>query len=404
MAFEDDFARHIDQIKVRMPHIHGEEATKQSLVVPLFHVLGYDVWNPLEVQPEYGADFNKAQAKKGQLTKVDYALKIDGNPVIFVECKAVDVVLDTHDGQLAYYFNSTPSVRVAILTNGVRIKVFTDLQQPNMMDEKPWMDFDIRTAKQAEIDALKKFRKTEFTAEQIVGLAEEMVYYNVLVPFMASQLREPSEKLVRLVAEEIPSIKRIDKKVVDRLTPILKKAIQSAILDHVARSFNTHPQPEPAPAASTPPQVEATTPVAAASAAAPPPADASRDGIVTTPEELEVYGIVSKIVKDKFPDAVVQYRDAKSYFTIMQTNLRKWFIRLGIEKSPFWISFRHVKPEVAHTLCPGFEVTGGSGDAKVAIKGVADVPKLKAIVLASYEAELARIADPSEPTPATESS
>jgi len=396
MAFEDDFARHIDQIKARLPHIRGEEATKQSLVIPLFHVLGYDVWNPVEVQPEYGADFNKSPNKKGQFTKVDYALKIDGNPVIFVECKSVDVALDTHDGQLAYYFNATPSVRVGILTNGVRIKVFTDLQQPNVMDEKPWMDFDIRSAKQAEVDALKRFRKTEFTAEQIVGLAEEMVYYNVLVPFIASQLRDPGEKLVRLVAEEIPSIKRIDKKVVDRLTPILKKAIQSAILDHVARSFSTQPQPEPTPAAAPVEQA------AAGGAGATSAPEASRDGIVTTPEELEVHGIVSKIVKEKFPDAVVQYRDAKTYFTIMQNNLRKWFIRLGIEKAPFWISFRHVKVETAQALCPGFEVTGGTGDAKVAIKGVADVHKLKPVILASYEAELLRVGDPAEPAPASD--
>lgn len=363
------------------------------------------MWNPLEVQPEYGADFNKSPTKRGQPAKVDYALKIDGNPVIFVECKAVDVALDTHDGQLAYYFNATPSVRVGILTNGVRIKVFTDLQQPNVMDEKPWMDFDIRSAKQAEIDALKRFRKTEFTAEQIVGLAEEMVYYNVLVPFMASQPREPGEKLVRLVAEEIPSIKRIDKKVVDRLTPILKKAIQSAILDHVARSFSTLPVSEPAPTqtVTTPAQADATAAAGGASAAASAGAEGARDGIVTTPEELEVYSIVAKIVKDKFPDAVIQHRDAKTYFTIMQNNLRKWFIRLGIEKAPFWISFRHIKPEAALALCPGIEVSGGLGDAKVAIKGVADVPKLKPIILASYEAELARIGDPVEPTPAAES-
>jgi predicted type IV restriction endonuclease len=403
MAFEEDLARHVDQIKVRLPHIRGEEATKHSLVVPLFQVLGYDVWNPLEVQPEYGADFNKAP-KKGQVEKVDYALKINGEPVIFVECKAVDVELDAHDGQLSRYFNTTPSVRVAILTNGVRVKVFTDLQQPNMMDEKPWMDFDLRTAKQAEIDALKKFRKSDFTADQIVGLAEEMVYYNVLVPFIASQLRDPSEQLVRLVAEEIPSIKRIDKKIVERLTPILRKAIQSAILDHVARSFNQQPVSEPVQMVVVQPSAgpqPATQTAAAAAAAAGPTADGARDGIVTTAEELEVFALVSKIVKEKIPDAQLQYRDAKSYFTIIQGNLRKWFIRLSIERVPFWISFRHVKPEAARALCPGLEVTdaGQHGDSKVAIKGVSDVLTLKPIVLASYEAELARVADAVDPVP-----
>jgi predicted type IV restriction endonuclease len=463
MAFEEDFARHVDQIKARLPHIHGEEASKQSLVIPLFHVLGYDVWNPLEVQPEYGADFSRGP-KKGQVEKVDYALKINGEPVIFVECKAADVTLDAHDAQLSRYFNTTPSVRVAILTNGVRLKVFTDLQQQNIMDEKPWMDFDIRSAKQAEIDALKKFRKTEFTADQIVGLAEEMVYYNVLVPFIASQLRDPGEDLVRLVTAQIPSIKRIDKKVVDRLTPILRKAIQSAILDHVARSFNTQAQPEPTSSVTTQPLLDAAAtpgapaaaatrgapaavatrgapvavatrgaPVAAATRGAPmatalavpavaapavaapaavapaavapgvaaPAIEGSRDGILTTPEELEVYGIVSKIVREKLPDAIVQYKDAKSYFNIMQKGLHKWFIRLGIEKAPFWIAFRHIKPETARTLCPGIEVADGGhhGDAKVAIKGVADVVGLKPIILASYEAELARVGGPIEPTP-----
>ena len=395
MAFEDDFARYIDQIKARLPHIQGEEATKQSLVIPLFHVLGYDVWNPLEVQPEYGADFDKGP-KKGQSEKVDYALKINGEPVVFVECKAANVVLDTHDGQLARYFNATPSVRVGILTNGVRIKVFTDLQQPNVMDEKPWMDFDIRVPKQAEIDALKKFRKTEFTADQIVGLAEEMVYYNVLVPFIASQLLDPGEKLVRLVAEEIPSLKRIDKKVVDRLTPILRKAIQAAILDHVARSFNAPAQPEPAPVAA-PPQMDAASGTTGAATSV---TEGSRDGIITTPQEMEIYGLVSKIVKEQFPEAVVQYRDARSYFTIMQKNLRKWFIRLGIEKEPYWISFRHIKPETARTLCPEIEVADGGqhGDTEIVIKGVPDVSALKPIILASYKAELDRIGDPIEST------
>ncbi|MFT3770616.1 MAG: hypothetical protein QM820_34760 [Minicystis sp.] len=200
------------------------------------------------------------------------------------------------------------------------------------------------------------------------------------------------------MAEEIPSIKRIDKKVVDRLTPILKKAIQSAILDHVARSFSSPPQPEPAPPPpQAPSEAAGGAPPGAASAA-----EGTREGIVTTPEEIEAYNIVSRIVKEKFPDAVVQYRDAKSYFTIMQTNLRKWFIRLGIEKAPFWISFRHIKPEAAQAMCPGFEVTGALGDAKVAIKGVADITRLKAIILAAHEAELARIGDPVEPVPSGE--
>lgn len=74
--------------------------------------------------------------------------------------------------------------------------------------------------------------------EQIVSLAEEMVYYNVLVNFMSTQRRDPSEAFVRFVAGEIPSLGRVTQKIVERITAILRKAIQSSIVDHVARSFN----------------------------------------------------------------------------------------------------------------------------------------------------------------------
>jgi hypothetical protein len=391
MAFEDDFIRYIDQIKVRLPHIQGEEATKQSLIIPLFHILGYDVWNPLEVQPEYGSDFSRG-ARKGQQEKVDYALKINGEPVIFVECKAADIELNAHDGQLARYFNATPSVRVGVLTNGVRIKVFTDLQQSNIMDDKPWMDFDIRTPKQAEIDALKNFRKTEFAANRIVDLAEEMVYYNVLVPFIASQLIDPGERLVRLVAEEIPSLKRIDKKVVEKLTPILRKAIQAAILDNVARSFSVPLQQTEQPIAmahhepqkSSIPAEEKSTP--------------AEKGITTTTHELDIYERICRIIKNELPDSEIQYKDAKSYFTILQKNIRKWFIRLNVEKDPNWISFRHIKPEVAQTLCPGITATDGrqNGASLVFITQKTDISSLKNLILASYRAEADRVSDPSD--------
>jgi hypothetical protein len=203
------------------------------------------------------------------------------------------------------------------------------------------------------------------------------------------------------------SIKRIDKKIVDRLTPILRKAIQSAILDHVARSFShQHPEPAAAPPPAAPPPAAAPAvallPAASGDAATTgaviTAAPEVRDRVSTTPEELDVYSQVAKIVRESHPDAQVLYRDAKTYFTIMQKNLRKWFIRLGIEKQPFWIAFRHVKVDAARSLCPGVDVTdgGGLGDSKIAIKSTGDIAKLKPIILASYEAEAARIADVSE--------
>ncbi len=377
MAFEDDIQRHVEQLKSRLPHVHGEEATKQALVVPFLQVLGYDVYDPREVQPEYIADFAEKKTR-GQLEKIDYAVRVSGEPAIFVECKAADVELENHEAQLARYFNATPTVRVAVLTNGLRYKVFTDLQQQNLMDEKPWMDFDLRTIKPAEIDALKRFRKTDFAADQVVSLAERMTYYNVLVNFVSAQLRDPSEAFVRFVAGEIPTIGRVTAKVVERISPILREAIQAAIVDHVAKSFNREPEPAP------PPQ---NTPVVDAQS------QDSRDGIVTTAEELEGWALITKIVKEVYPDAVVAYRDSKSYFTVIQKNIRKWFVRLGVEKPPFWVAFRHVKLEDVKKLCPHADAADGGqhGDSKVMIRSVVDLGKLKPLILASYAAEAARL-------------
>jgi predicted type IV restriction endonuclease len=382
MAFEEDVLRHAEQVKARLPHIHGEEATKQALVIPFFQILGYDVYDPRELQPEYIADFAEKKAR-GQMEKIDYAVRINGEPAIFIECKAADATISDHDAQLARYFNATPSVRVAVLTNGVQYRVFTDLQQQNIMDDKPWLEFDIRSAKPAEIEAIKKFRKSDFVADQIVGLAEEMVYYNVLVSFVSAQLRDPGENFVRFVASEIPAVGRVTAKVVERLTPILKKAMQASIVDHVARSF-TQPHEPPPP----PPAVEIVPPLPVVTIEA-------RDGIVTTADELEAWNIIFKIVREARPDAVVQYRDSKSYFTIIQKNIRKWFIRLGVERAPLWIAFRHLRADEAKRLLPGIEAVdgGGYGDSKVNVKSVQEIAKLRPLILASYDAELARVGD-----------
>ena len=62
-----------------------EEATKNAFVMPFIKALGYDVFNPDEVVPEFTADVG---IKKGE--KVDYAIQIDGNPAILFECKNFD--------------------------------------------------------------------------------------------------------------------------------------------------------------------------------------------------------------------------------------------------------------------------------------------------------------------------
>ena len=403
MAFHDDLAGHTDRIRQRMPHVQGEEATKQALVVPLLQVLGYDVFDPREVRPEYVADF--AVKKAGQFEKIDYTICVNGTAAIFIECKPLGAALEDHGGQLSRYFNSTPSVKVAMITDGVRIRVFTDLQQPNIMDPQPWLSIDLLSIKPAEIEALRRFRKADFSPNEISALAEEMVYYSVILSFVSAQLLEPNEAFVRFVAGEIPAVGRVTAKVVERLTPILRKALQSAIVDHVARSFDRSAEVGAEVEPSAPAKVATQAKSQPEQGAQPPasPATDARASIVTTAEEIEANKMISIWVREAKPNAPIGYRDSKSYFTIHQDNLRKWFVRLGLEEKPMWIAFRHIKPDEARKLAPGMEVaeTARFGDCRFMLPSLADLPKLRTVIIAAYDRESTRKDEgPSEPSEA----
>lgn len=382
MAFTDDLARHVEQIRGRIDHVrNNEQATKQALVVPLLQVLGYDVFDPREVRPEYVADF--AVKKAGQFEKVDYAVFLEGQPALFIECKAFGAELADHDGQLSRYFNATPSVRVAIITDGVQLRVFTDLRAANVMDQTPWLAIDLRSMKPAEIDALRRFRRADFVPGDIVGLAEEMVYYNAMVEFLSRQLREPSEGFVRFVAGEIQAAGRVTGRIVERLSPILRKAIQASILEHVARSFDA-PPPEPA----TPPLVDPIPGPATGS-------EGSRDGVVTTVEELQIFETLSGWIREIVPGAKLALRDSKSYASVHQENVRKWFVRFGADKKPWWIVLRSVAPEELRRLAPGVDVSEGGhpGSSNASLQTIADLVKLRAALILAYQREAERKSD-----------
>ena len=108
-----------------------EEAAKTALVMPFLQALGYDVFNPAEVVPEFTSDVG---TKKGE--KVDYAICIDGNVSMLIECKPINQELSLkHASQLYRYFSVTDA-KFAILTNGATYRFYSDLNASNKMDDK----------------------------------------------------------------------------------------------------------------------------------------------------------------------------------------------------------------------------------------------------------------------------
>jgi len=122
-----DFIDKIHELATRIPsqieHIQTEEATKNAFVLPFIAALGYNVFDPREVIPEFTADVG---TKKGE--KVDYAILIDGKPSILFECKWCGADLDKeHASQLSRYFSVTDT-RFGVLTNGIVYRFYSDLE------------------------------------------------------------------------------------------------------------------------------------------------------------------------------------------------------------------------------------------------------------------------------------
>lgn len=172
MDFIDQLKQFSNRVTSLQETIQTEEATKTAIIMPFLAMLGYDVFNPHEVVPEFTADVG---IKKGE--KVDYAILKDGEPVILIECKSITENLDQHDSQLFRYFGTT-SAKFAILTNGLTYRFYTDLDDQNKMDKDPFLSINILDIQENQVPELKKFCKAEFDVDSIFSTASELKYAN----------------------------------------------------------------------------------------------------------------------------------------------------------------------------------------------------------------------------------
>jgi hypothetical protein len=262
--------------------------------------LGYDVFDPHQVTPEYIQDVG---IKKGE--KIDYAILRDGNPVILIECKHHLENLDLHDGQLLRYYHVSKA-KFGLLTNGIKYRFYSDLVQLNKMDEKPFLEIDITDLKDNQIDELKKFHKSYFDVDSIYATASELKYTSELKALIHQEFNNPSPDFVKHFAKQVyPSV--ITQKVLDQFTNLTKKSINQYITDIIterlksALSKETEPQPEQ-PAASSEPQLI-------------DPGAGKK--IETTSEEMEAFYIVKSIARTKVNLDRLFFRDAQSYFSII---------------------------------------------------------------------------------------
>ena len=331
MDLKDQLKQIADRVTKLKDQILTEEATKNAFIMPFLQCLGYDVFNPLEVVPEFISDIG---IKKGE--KIDYAIFKDGKPTILIECKDWRQNLNLHDGQLLRYFHVSKA-KFGLLTNGISYRFYSDLVEPNKMDEKPFLEFNITEIKDNQIEELKKFHKANFDAESIVNNASELKYTIELKHLLQQELSNPSTDFVKHFAKQVyPSM--ITAKILEQFTNLTKKSIQQHISDLITERLKT---------ALTKEDEGAKANVAAINTAS---EDESK--IATTVQELEAFMIVKTILRQDIPVARVTYRDAQSYFAILlDDNNRKSICRLYLDGSKKYIgTFDEQKKETKNEI------------------------------------------------------
>lgn len=269
-----------------------EEATKTAFVMPFLVALGYDVFDPSIVVPEFTADVG---SKKGE--KVDYAIKRDGRVVMLIECKPCKAQLaPQHTSQLFRYFSVTEA-RFGILTNGIVYRFFTDLDLPNKMDESPFFEFDMLSHRPAQIDELKKFANPNFDVKTILTTASDLKHSTRLMQAIEAEIDQPSDDFKKMLISRIHDGK-LTANVLAKFSPLVHKAMKDVVRELVNQRLSQAMDGEK-------PEIQ---PVETAVEAS---------DIVTTQEEIDGFNIVRAIVRQVVKVGRIGMRDGKGYCSVV---------------------------------------------------------------------------------------
>ncbi len=334
----------------------NEQATKQSLIAPLFTLLGYDLTDPRECMPEYKVDFGKERSTK----PIDWAFLQGGRPVFFVEAKEVGKKLAGYDEQLADYFAKAPEAKVGILTNGVQWRFFTDLVNENVMDKEPFIKWEVLGDEAPPFDFLTLLQKSQYNSQLIRTFAERKRAQNLLVNELA-RLLEPAPEFTKLAIANIET-RNLTATVVESWKPIVANAINEWAKQRTLSSVLNAPR----------------------DGQASEPADEAEKGsrIETTQEELDAFALITRLLGDK----KVAYTDTVTYFKVHLPEKHTWVVcrlYLGRKRPKVWFPLPMEKVQAA---LPGMDVaTPELGWACVTLESPTEIEKLAEVLKLSWD-------------------
>ena len=310
-------------------HCTTEETTKQALILPLLDILGFSPYDPTKVLAEFAADFPGVKSTE----RVDYALYCNGQPVMFIEAKPYVANLTNHAPQLSRYFNSSLGVTIGAITNGKEWRFFTDLINPNVMDDKPFLTVDFTKNKAEDLTQLAEFKHDNFHVEKLRFFAEENQYIQQFKTVIKRSINEVDIDFVRYVAQQASIPRQLNTKFLESIQPFVKQAVEQSISDTVVKGLSS---PTIITAQPVEQKVEETIEIVPESSTLSDIVNSENERIVTTVDEQEL----SRIVIELFPEVELVAKDTESYFSVLfQNKNNRWLFRYDVNRKRPTIQF-----------------------------------------------------------------
>ncbi len=172
-------------------HCKSETDVKQFIIQPILIKLGWDVFSPREVVPEYSTSSGR----------VDYTL-MAGNYKIFIEAKKAYESLEPHQGQLLRY-SFEEGANLSVLTNGIEWIFFLPVEPNLKWHERKLKHVNIENVEEASKIMSLLLSKEAVNSGSSIMYARSIIAQRIYIPkAWEEMLQEPDSLLVELLIEK----------------------------------------------------------------------------------------------------------------------------------------------------------------------------------------------------------
>jgi hypothetical protein len=209
----------------QLPALNTLRKTENALLLPFFDALGYDPFDVREVEPE----FDVGLEEQGMGT-VDYALKREGVPLVFVQCEEAKTDLGTYDNRFLFQHFDDLEADIAVFTNGLSYRFYANLEAEIHTYDRPFLEFDLLDHNPAEIESLKRLTKTAFDTKELLAAAYDLNSGRLLRDYLVQQQESPDEHLVRFMAAQVYE-GEVSGEEVDRFRSVVQRVLNEFVGD-----------------------------------------------------------------------------------------------------------------------------------------------------------------------------